>query len=194
MRRAVLTKGMKRMKLTELEAAVEAILFMAGEAVSVKRLASSIGTDTKTAKSIVLSLTDKYEYEKRGISILEINDSFQMCTNKDLYKYVENFCMTPQKKALTQSLMETLAIIAYKQPVMKSQIEEIRGVNADHSVNKLVEYGLVTEKGRSDAPGRPILFGTTDEFLKAFGFKSLSQLPLLNGDVLNLKVEEELIL
>jgi segregation and condensation protein B len=114
-----------------------------------------------------------------------------MCTNPDYYAYVQELLKNPQRKILTQALIETLAIIAYKQPVTKAQIEEIRGVNADHAVNKLMEYRLVVEKGRLDAPYRPILFGTSDEFLKYFGFTNLTSLPDLPEDLTLFQQEAE---
>lgn len=182
------------MKLTELEAAVEAILFAAGDAVSLPGISLAIGQDTKTAKSIVYSVKDKLEKENRGIEIIEINDSFQMRTSSEYYGYIKTLFQNPMKKSLTQPLLETLAIIAYKQPCTRAQIEEIRGVDATHAVNKLAEYGLVCEKGRSDLPGRAILFGTTDEFLKYYGFTNIDVLPELPeaDEQLRLEAEDEI--
>lgn len=181
------------MTISESEGAIEAVLFATGEAVSISRIADGIGQDVKTASGIIRNLADKYENENRGIHIIEINGSYQMCTNPNYYEYIQALLKNPQKKVLTQSLIETLAIIAYKQPVTKAQIEEIRGVNADHAVNKLMEYNLVIEKGRLDAPYKPILFGTSDEFLKYFGFKNLESLPELpqNTDVFKAEAENE---
>ena len=105
-----------------------------------------------------------------------------MCTNIEYFKNIKSIYDTPKKKRLPPAVLETLAIIAYKQPITRSMVEEIRGVNSDRAVNKLVEYNLVCEKGRLDAPGRPIIFGTTDDFLKYFGFKNLESLPLIEED------------
>ena len=165
------------MELTKLEAAAEAVLFAAGEPVAPLSLAAAIGQDEDSAKEIMNSLIGKYVEGQRGIRITEINESYQMCTNAEFYENVSALYQNPQKKQLTQPLLETLAIIAYKQPVTKGQIEEIRGVDANFTVNRLVEYGLVCEKGRHDAPGRPILFGTTDDFLRHFGLTGLEHLP-----------------
>ena len=103
-----------------------------------------------------------------------------MCTNPDIYEYLIKIAKQPRKLALTEVMMETLSIIAYKQPVTRVEIEAIRGVSCDHAVNKLVEYDLVKELGRSNAPGRPILFGTTEEFLRVFGVSSIEELPSLS--------------
>lgn len=172
------------MFMTELEAAIEAILFACGESVEIKNLAKAIDQDTDTTKSLVKNLNSKYVNEKKGIIIIEVEDSFQMCTNPEYFSYIKKIYESPKKKNLSPAILETLAIIAYKQPVTKAQIEEIRGVNSDHAVNILVKYNLVEEKGKLDAPGRPFLFGTTEDFLRHFGFKSLSALPEVeDGDL-----------
>ena len=112
--------------------------------------------------------------------MLELEDSFQMCTKADMYEYLVKIAKTPRKYVLSDTVLETLSIIAYKQPITRAEIERIRGVSCDHAVNRLVEFGLVTEVGRMDAPGRPLLFGTTEEFLRSFGVKSLEELPEMN--------------
>ncbi len=165
------------MMASKLEKAIEAILFAAGEAVSLKNIAHALSLDKEAAYTHICTLTDQYNFEDRGIQIIQIGESFQMCTNPDYFPYIQALCETPQKKTLTPTILETLAIIAYKQPITKGGIEEIRGVNADHAVNKLMEYNMVEEKGRMDTAGKPILFGTTDEFLRHFGFASLEALP-----------------
>ncbi len=170
------------MVLTDMEAACEAILFACGTKVSVKSISQALKCDEKTAKDAVKELLQKYENEKRGIKIIEIDNSFQMCTNENFFENIKRICEVPVKKSLTPTLLETLAVIAYKQPVTKADIESVRGVSAEHAVNKLVEYGLVMEKGRLDVAGKPILFGTTDEFLRHFGFKSVENLPEINDD------------
>ena len=165
------------MDINTLENALEAILFASGEEVSLSKLSYALNTDYETTKSIIETLSYKYERDNRGIQILEINDSYQLCTNSDYFEFISKIVKVPQKRILTQSLLETLSIIAYKQPITKGQVEEIRGVNSDHSVNKLVELGLVSEAGRSETAGRAILFKTSNEFLKYFSFKNLSDLP-----------------
>ena len=111
---------------------------------------------------------------------MELEDSYQLCTKNEMYEYLIKVAKQPRKIVLTDVVMETLSIIAYKQPITKLEIEKIRGVKCDHAINKLIEYDLVTELGRLDAPGRPILFGTTEAFLRHFGVASLDDLPSLN--------------
>ena len=133
---------------------------------------------------------DKYEAEDRGVRIIELEDAFQMCTKTQMYEYLIRVAKQPKKYVLTDVLLETLSIIAYKQPVTKLEIEKIRGVKSDHAVNKLVEYNLVCEKGRMEAPGKPILFGTTEEFLRRFSIQSVEDLPSLNPEQMESFKEE----
>ena len=179
------------MTIKELESIVEAILFASGEIVSVKSIAYATEQDEKTVKTVISNMIDKYKVENRGIRIIQVEDGYQMCTNAEYFNYIKKLYQAPVRKVLSTTLLETLAIIAYKQPVTKGQIEEIRGVSADHAVNRLVEYGLVKEEGRLDAPGKPILFGTSDEFLRYFGFNSLNNLPVSNTDLEQLRIEAE---
>lgn len=173
------------MKLSEREAAVEAILFAAGDPVEADSIAAVIGENRATAEALAESLVIKYNAEKRGISIIKINSSYQMCTNRQFYNYIDRLFKQPKRKNMSQAILEVLAIIAYKQPVTKTEIEEIRGINSDRMVNKLVEYNLVCEMGRKKVPGRPILFGTTDEFLRVFGYSSTDALPELKTPDVN---------
>ena len=166
------------MKIKETEAAIEAILFAMGGSVELPRIARAIGVDEKTTGRIIRNMMDRYQEENRGIQIIELENSFQMCTKKEYYQYLINIALHPQKPALSDVMLETLSIIAYKQPVTKAEIEKIRGVKCDHAINKLVEYSLVRELGRLDAPGRPILLGTTEEFLRCFGVQDLESLPV----------------
>lgn len=165
------------MGIAEMECAVEAILFAAGSEVKLKDMAAALEQDVNTTRAVIENLMDKYESEKRGIAILRVEDAYQMCTRDDYYEHIKKLFQTPVRHVLSQPMLETLAIIAYKQPVTKGAIEEIRGVNADRAVNRLVEFGLVEEKGRLSVPGRPILFGITDEFLKHFGYESVTLMP-----------------
>lgn len=170
------------MEIKKYEAIIEALLFTMGDSVELSRLASTIGHDEETTKRIVHNLMDRYEAENRGIQIIELESAFQMCTKKEMYEYLIRLAANPKKQVLTDVLLETLSIIAYKQPITKMEIEKIRGVKTDHAVNKLVEYNLVCELGRKDAPGRPLLFGTTEEFLRCFGVQSIDELPTLSQD------------
>ncbi len=161
----------------ELLGAVEAILFAMGESVSLSKIASAIGKDETEAKRLLEELKKQYQKKERGIQLIELQDSYQLCTKPELYDYLIQVAKQPKKHVLTDVLLETLAIVAYKQPVTKIEIEKIRGVKSDHAVNKLVEYDLVCEVGRLDAPGKPLLFGTTEEFLRRFGVQSVEELP-----------------
>ena len=167
------------MRLSELEAVVESLLFISGEAVPLTSIAQTIEMDKATAKAIIHTLADKYEEEKRGIRIVEVNGAYQMCTAAECFEYIRNMYKSPNRQGLTQAVLETLAIVAYKQPITKGQIEEIRGVSAEHAVSKLMERKLVCEVGRMDSPGKPILLGTTNDFLRYFGFKNIGELPAL---------------
>jgi segregation and condensation protein B len=162
------------------EAALEAILFAMGDAVELEKLADAVGQSTEKTREILERMTEQYQDEARGIRLIELEGSFQLCTKSELYDCLIRIAKQPRKIVLTDIMLETLSIIAYKQPITKLEIEKIRGVKSDHAVNRLVEYNLVRELGRLDAPGRPLLFGTTEEFLRHFGIQSLADLPSLN--------------
>ena len=183
---------MEEVEINKLEGIIEAVLFVMGDSVELSKIASAIEHDEDTTRKIIHRMMDKYESEYRGIRIIELEDAFQMCTKKEMYEYLIRVAKQPKKYVLTDVLLETLSIIAYKQPVTKLEIEKIRGVKSDHAVNKLVEYNLVCECGRLDAPGRPILFGTTEEFLRRFSVQSVEDLPSLNPEQMeNFKEEAE---
>lgn len=164
------------------EAVLEAILFSMGNSVDLKRLALSIRREPEETKIILYHMMDQYKDSSRGITIIELEDAFQMCTKDEMYEYLIKVKNAPKNYVLTDTLLETLSIVAYKQPVTRLEIEKIRGVSCDHAVNKLIEFNLITELGRLDAPGRPLLFGTTEEFLRSFGVKSIDELPILKQD------------
>jgi len=167
------------MNVNQYENALEAILFASGESVELSRLAYCLELDEKTLKSLITRMMDRYETENRGIKIIQINDSYQMCTSEEYFEFVSRLVKAPIQRTLSPVILETLAIIAYKQPVTRSMIEEIRGVDVSHAVNRLLEIGLICEAGRLDAPGKPILLATSEEFLKRFGLRNLSELPKL---------------
>ncbi|MGN0348446.1 MAG: SMC-Scp complex subunit ScpB [Roseburia sp.] len=162
------------------EAIIEAILFTMGESVELEKIAAAIELDKKQVKAIIENMMKRYEEASMGLQIIELDGAYQMCTKSEMYEYLIKIARQPKRHVLTDVLLETLSIIAYKQPVTKAEIEKIRGVSSDHAVNKLVEYNLVCELGRLDAPGRPLLFGTTEEFLRSFGVQSIEELPVLN--------------
>ncbi len=183
------------MELHKWEAIIEAILFTMGESVELSKIAAAIEHDEETTRKLIHMVMDRYEKEERGIRIIELENSYQMCTKAEMYDYVIRIAKVPKKHVLTDVLLETLSIIAYKQPVTKTEIEKIRGVKCDHAVNKLIEYDLIHEIGRLDVPGRPLLFGTTEEFLRNFGVQSLDDLPSVNQEKLEdfkMEAEEEL--
>ncbi len=167
----------EEMEIREAKTILEAVLFAMGGSVELKSLAEAVGQDEVTTGKLVRSLADDYDAEGRGMRIIELEHAFQMCTRPEYYENLIRVTAQPRKYVLTEVLLETLSIIAYKQPVTKPEIEKIRGVKSDHAVNKLIEYGLVEEVGRLNVPGRPLLFGTTEEFLRSFGVSSLEELP-----------------
>ena len=177
------------------EAIVESVLFTMGKSVELRQLAAALGTDTERAEAAVRRLQSRYEAEKRGMQITQLEDSWQMATRAEYYENLIRVAATPKKQILTDVVLETLSIIAYKQPITKLEIEKIRGVKSDHAVNKLIEYNLVYEVGRLDVPGRPALFATTEEFLRRFGVGSTKELPEPEPgriDEFRMEAEEEL--
>lgn len=170
------------MEIEKMQGVIEAILFTMGDSVELSRIADAIGHDEETTRKLIHLMMDQYESDNRGIRIIELDDSFQMCTKKETYEYLIRIAKQLKRYTLTDVMLETLSIIAYKQPVTRLEIEKIRGVKSDHAVNKLVEYGLAEEVGRLDAPGHPILFGTTEEFLRRFSLQSLDELPTVNHE------------
>lgn len=162
------------------EAVLEAVLFTMGDSVELAKLAEVIEEDKQTTREILYKMKEKLAKTERGVDIVELEDSFQMCTKTQMYEYLIKIAKNPRKYVLTDACLETLSIIAYKQPITRSEIERVRGVSCDHAINRLIEFELITELGRMDAPGRPLLFGTTEEFLRRFGINSLEALPEIN--------------
>lgn len=161
------------------KAIIEAVLFTMGESVELDKLAGALELDADETRAIIGQMIEEWDRAGRGVTIMELDGAYQMCTKPQMYEYLIRVARQPKKRMLTDVLLETLSIVAYKQPVTKAEIEKIRGVSSDHAVNKLVEYNLVCELGRLDAPGRPLLFGTTEEFLRSFGVHSVEELPVL---------------
>ena len=176
-------------ELAKKEAALEAVLFTMGASVKEATLAKALEVSVEELENVASALQSKYEDQDRGIRIIRLEDAYQLVTKTEFYEVLIKVASTPVKPTLTDVMLEVLSIIAYKQPVTRSEIERIRGVSSDYSVNRLIEYGLVEEKGRQDSPGRPILFGTTEEFLRRFGLSSTDDLPPINEELL-LKVKE----
>jgi len=161
----------------QLQCAIEGILFAVGDAVKTAKLAAVLDVSIPAVKEAVEFLKYEYDNQLRGFMIIDIDDGYQICTRKDYYPYIQEILGEQRKQALSNAAMEVLAIVAYKQPVTRTQIENIRGVNSDGAVNRLLERGLIDEVGRLDAPGRPILYGTTQVFLRSFGLRTLEELP-----------------
>ena len=165
-----------------IHAAIEALLFAAGGAVEIEDLKTALEVEDKELKTALDELMEKYNAEDRGIRLIILDGKYQLCTKNEYYEELIKLVNTPKKHSLTDVLLETLSIVAYKQPVTRQEIEKIRGVSSQHAVNRLVEYHLVEEVGRLDAPGHPILFGTTDDFLRCFGISSIEDLPSISPD------------
>ena len=183
------------MEIKQYQAAMEAVLFASGEPVASGRLAEVLELDAEPAVRLAEDLMQDINTRGGGLRMLRLDDRYQLCTNADYAGYVRKALEIRRNTPLSQAAMEVLSIVAYKQPVTKLEIEKIRGVKSDHAVNRLVEYNLVYEVGRMDAPGRPALFATTEEFLRRFGVGGLSDLPHMNPEQeeeIKAEVEEEL--
>ena len=165
------------MKLKEAGAIIEGILFAAGDPVDVERIADILDVDLKSTRAMMTALMDKYDEEGRGLKIIRLENSYQMCTRGEYNEYISKLAEPRRAQTLSNAAMEVLSIIAYKQPITRSVIEQIRGVSCDSLVNRLLERNLIEEIGRLDTPGRPMLFGTNDEFLRCFGISSVTDLP-----------------
>jgi segregation and condensation protein B len=166
----------------ELSAALEAVLFSMGESVAADRLIKALMITQEDFYAMIDEIMAKYNAADRGIRMIKLEDSYQLCTKNDYYDVLSRIVNMPKKHVLTDVLLETLSIIAYKQPITRPEIEAIRGVSCAHAINKLVEYDLIMEVGRLDAPGRPIMFGTTENFLRCFGVSSMEELPVIGAD------------
>lgn len=166
---------------------LESLLFAAGDSVPVDQLAEIMEMTEETVALAAERLNHEYESNGRGLRVLQLENSYQLCTAERFFAYIQKLKEPKRKQNLSPAALETLAVVAYHQPVTRSSIEFIRGVNSDASVNKLIERGLIEEHGRLDAPGRPILYVTTQEFLRAFGLSSLSGLP----DPDSIRINEE---
>lgn len=178
------------MKKTELESTIEALLFYSGDVIEGSRLCEVCDAEEIKVHMAIYKLNEIYEKTNSGLEIIEVNDGYQMCTAARHMPYIQKFRQKPVRNVLTQALIETLAIVAYSQPITRTQIEDIRGVRCEHAIGKLIEYRLIEEVGRLNVIGRPILFGTTSEFLRHFGFKNLDELPKIKEELLQRFKEE----
>ena len=167
------------MEIEEKKAIIEAILFAAGGMVKQKELVLALEMSIQDIDTLIENMQEEYKNENRGIEIIKIDDSYQLCTKKELYEYVYPVLDKRTKPNLSNAALETLAIIAYNPKITRAEIEAIRGVSADACVYKLLEYGLIEEAGKIDLPGKPMSYRTTNDFLKMFGYSSLEELPEL---------------
>lgn len=177
--------------MDNLKYAIEGILFAAGEPVKAAKLAVVLNTDINNITNAVTDLRSEYDVNRRGFSIIDINEGYQICSRPEYYAYIQEILGEQRNQPLSNAAMEALAIIAYKQPITRGMVEKIRGVNSDGCINRLYERGLIDECGRLDAPGRPILYKTTDTFLRCFGLATPKDLPELDFKKLGLKGTEE---
>ena len=167
------------MEIDKIKSIIEAILFAAGRQVTIKELMISLEIPKEDLENIIVSMQEDYREQSRGIEIIKLDDSYQLCTKKELYEFLYPILDKRSKPNLSNAAWETLAIIAYNPRVTRAEIESIRGVGADACIYKLLEYGLIQEGGKADLPGKPMTYVTSNEFLKMFGYTSLNDLPEL---------------
>lgn len=161
----------------ELKSIIEALMFIWGDPLSLDDFSEILQLDKKSIRNILHEMIDEFDYNRRGIRIIQFGDNYQMATRTEHYEWIKKLYEPKPKKSLSNAALETLSIIAYKQPITKSQIEAIRGVRCDKVIESLIERGIIEEKGKLDRTGRPIIYGTTDEFLRYFGLKKVEELP-----------------
>lgn len=175
-----MTAILEKQNDVKITCAIEGILFAAGEPVKAAKLASVLEVGIDEITEAVKLLKYQYDSELRGVQIIEIDEGYQICSRPEYYVYIQEILGEQRRQALSNAAMEALAIIAYKQPITRGQVEYVRGVNSDGAVNRLAERGLIEECGRLDAPGRPILYRTTQNFLRCFGLKTPKDLPAID--------------
>ncbi len=167
------------MEIADIERAVEAVLFASGDPVELSRMSEVFDVDEDTLEKIITALRDKYDFEQRGIRIVKLDDAYQMCSSPLCAEHVRSILETRRPPRLSPSLLEVLSVVAYRQPVTRAYVEQVRGVDCTYSISSLCEKGLIQESGRLDVPGKPILYRTTKDFLRVFGLESLNELPEL---------------
>ncbi len=167
------------MDIKENKAIIEALLFTWGDPLDVKEISKILEISRRDVFFIIKDMMDEFNYNKRGIKIIRIGDSFQLSTKEEHYEWIKKLNSLNQKKGISTAALETLSIIAYQQPVIKSDIEYIRGVKSDRVIDTLIQRNLIKELGRLEKPGKPITYGTTKEFLRVFGLETLDDLPFI---------------
>ncbi|MBR3575106.1 MAG: SMC-Scp complex subunit ScpB [Lachnospiraceae bacterium] len=170
------------MELSAVQSAIESILFAMGNSVEIAKIAEVLEVESALVEDALDAMEERYKADECGVQLVRLEDSVQLCTKPENYDHLIKITKAKPKFSLSDTVLETLSIIAYKQPVTRIEIEKIRGVSCEHAVNKLLEYDLIKEFGRLDAPGKPILFGTTENFLRCFGVTSISDLPQITPD------------
>lgn len=168
---------------SELKSIIEGLLFTWGDPLELKDIAGVLDIKEKEAEILIKELMDELDYNRRGLRIIRFNNSYQVGTRPEHHEWIGKLNLSKNKRNLSNAALETLSIIAYRQPIIKSDIEIIRGVRCDRAIETLIERNLVIDVGRRDTPGRPILYGTTEEFLKHFGLESIDDLPELQEDL-----------
>jgi segregation and condensation protein B len=172
--------------------AIEGILFAAGEPVKTAKIAAVLEIDIEGVEEAVRILKYEYDTQERGFMIIDIDEGYQICSRPEYYAYIQEILGEQRNQPLSNAAMEALAIVAYKQPITRGMIEKIRGVNSDGCVNRLYERGLIDECGRLDAPGRPILYKTTNTFLRCFGIATPQDLPEIDFKQIGLDINPEI--
>jgi len=167
------------MEIAEIERAVEAILFAVGDPIEITRLSEILEIDEESLEKIITNLRDYYDFEQRGVRIVKLDNSYQMCSTPQHAEFIRKALETRRAPKLSPALLEVLSVIAYRQPITRAYVEQVRGVDCSYSITSLCEKGLIMESGRLDVPGKPILYRTTKDFLRVFGLESLQDLPEL---------------
>ncbi len=183
------------MKRTKLENQIESLLFFVGDVIPNQRLCELCETTEVAVYTAIYKLNEVYIENDSGLRIVEVENGYQMCTDPVNIELIMKYKQKPPKKLLTQALLETLAIIAYSQPITRAQIEDLRGVRSEHAISKLLDFNLTEEVGRLNVVGKPILYGTSQEFLRHFGFKNIEELPVVKEELIELfkkEVQEEI--
>lgn len=178
------------MTFKQMQSAAEAVLFAAGEPLEIERLAEALEIDVENAESLIVTLSDAYEERESGLQIVKMGDKYQICTRKEYSDMIRKVLELKRNAPLSAAAFEVLAVIAYNQPITKAYIEQVRGVDCSGVISTLCQKGLIEEVGRLELPGRPLIYGTTAEFLKCFCISSLDDLP--DVPELNEKADEEL--
>lgn len=176
----------------EIKSIIEALLFTWGDPLSIVDISDVLEMDKQSLHVIISEMIDDFNFNRRGIQIIQVNDKYQLSTRPEHFEWIKKLCTPRVNKTLSNAALETLSIIAYKQPITKAEIEIIRGVKCDKALNTLIEKNLIKEIGRLDKTGKPIIYGTTDDFLKCFGLSTIEALPALDEDNIDESILDEL--